>query len=129
MQSRSIPSCGLRRKRGRLQVFDSLCVVSENLRWFRLSGVVKKTDCGSHSSTEAEIVPMTNWRMRFPFWHFLLVFKGAVVGTAHSGIGVFVMTEAERKRHDARILAYGRRLLQGQAKVRTHDEADANFAS
>ena len=41
----------------------------------------------------------------------------------------FVMMEAERRRHDARILAYRSRLLQGEAKVRTHDEADANFAS
>ena len=41
----------------------------------------------------------------------------------------FVVTEAERKWHDARILVYGRRLLQGQAKVKTHDEAHVTFAS
>ena len=65
--------------------------------------------------------------MRTPIRHSLLVFQSAVVDTAHSGIGVFVMTEAERKRHDARILAHRRRLLQGQAKVKTCDEADANL--
>ena len=61
-----------------------------------------KNNSGSHSSTEAEVIPSTDCRMRTPFRHSLLVFKSAVVGTAHSGIGVFVMTETERKRHDAR---------------------------
>ena len=93
------------------------------------SWVFKKTDSGSHSSTEGEFFSPTHWRMRTPIRHSLLVFQSAIVGTAHSGIGVFVMTEAERKRHDARILAHGRRLLQGQAKVETHDGAHVNFAS
>ena len=57
------------------------------------------------------------------------MFKSAIVRTEHSGNGVFVMTEAERKRHDACTLAYGPRVLQGQAKVKIHDEADAYFTS
>ena len=67
--------------------------------------------------------------MKTPFRHSLPMFKSAIVGTEHSGNGVFVMTEAERKRHDARTLAYGPRVLQRDAKVKIHDEADANFAS
>ena len=43
--------------------------------------------------------------MRTPIRHSLLVVKSAIVGTARSGTGGFVMTGAERKRHDARILA------------------------
>ena len=104
MQSRSIPSCGLLRKLGRLQVFDRLCAVHVRKFYFGSDLVFffSKKNSGAHSSTEAEIVPMTDWRMRFPFRQSPLVFKSAVVGTAHSGIGVFVMTEAERKRDDAR---------------------------
>ena len=67
--------------------------------------------------------------MRTPLRHSLLVFKSVIVGTAHSGSDVFVMTKAERKRHVARILAFGSRLLQGQAKVKTHDVAHACFPS
>ena len=70
--------------------------------------VPKKTDSGAHSSTEAETTALTDWQMRTPFRHSLPVFKSAIVGTAHQGIGVFVVTEAERERHDVRILAYGR---------------------
>ena len=77
----------------------------------------------------SEIIPLTDWKMRTSFRHSLLVFKSAVVGTAHSGMGVFVITEAERRRHDARILAYRSRLLQGQAKAKTHDRPHANFTS
>ena len=73
-----------------------------------IAGLKKITDCGSHSSTDAEIIPLTDWKMRTPFRHSLLVFRSANVGTAHEGIGVFVVTEAERERHDVRILAYGR---------------------
>ena len=49
----------------------------------------------------------------------------------HSAFGhrFLLMTEAERKRHDARILAYGAKVFQEQAKVKTHDGAHTNFAS
>ena len=100
------------------------CACSEVLRWFGLRGVEKN---GQRFHTAG--LKLKLYRSRTPFWHRLLLFQSAIVGRAHSGIGVFVMTEAERKRHDARLLAYGRRLLQGQAKVKTHDVAHAYFAS
>ena len=44
------------------------------LHRLRLRGVVKKkTDSGAHSSTEAEHFPPTDWKMRTPFRHSLLV--------------------------------------------------------
>ena len=46
---------------GRCLVFVRLCACSEVLHWLRLRG--------SHSSTESEKFPLTDWKMRTPFRH------------------------------------------------------------